>query len=158
PAVFTVNSTLDTANASDLYLSLREAIALVNSATLPSDLSAQITGQISGTLHAGGTDTIQFDPTRVTAPITLGGTQLELSLPSSTAAITIDGGVAGITVDGNHATTGFFQVDSLVQATLTNLTVTHGHGFDDGGGIVNGGTLTVSNCTLSDNDANFGGG
>src|SRR5262249_37666891 len=130
PAILTVNSALDTANASDPYLSLREAIALVNSATLPSGLSAQITGQIRGTLHAGGTDTIRFDHTKVTAPITLGGTRLELSLPGSTAAITIDGGTAGITVDGNHASV-VFQVDSGVQATLTNLTIARG----EGGGV-----------------------
>jgi len=72
PAILTVNSILDTANTSDAYLSLREAIAIVNSPTLPSGLSTQITGQISGTLHAGGSDTIVFDPTQVTAPIILG--------------------------------------------------------------------------------------
>src|SRR5262245_21300075 len=156
PAILTVNSTLDTANPSDQYLSLREAIALVNSDTLPSGPSAQITDQISGTLHAGGTDTIQFDPTQVTAPIKLGGTQLELSLPGSTAAITIDGGAAGVTVDGNHASR-VFQVSSGVQATLTNLTIAHGS-FSGGGGISNNGTLLVTNSTLSDNFALAGGG
>jgi hypothetical protein len=158
PATLTVNSTADTANVTDAYLSLREAIAIVNSATLPSGLSAQITGQISGTLHAGGTDTIQFDHTTVTTSITLGGKQLELTLPGSTAALTIDGGTTGITVDGNHASK-IFQVDGGVQATLTNLTLTHGQN-PFGGGTDNGGTLTISNSTLADNSAagGFGGG
>ena len=35
PAILTVNSAADTANATDRYLSLREALAIVNSATLP---------------------------------------------------------------------------------------------------------------------------
>jgi hypothetical protein len=158
PAILTVNSMADTANATDAYLSLREAIAIVNSATLPSGLSSQITGQISGNLHDGKADTIEFDPTKVTSAITLGGTQLELSLPSTTAAITIDGGAAGVTVDGNQASR-IFQVDSGVQANFTNLTITHGSDGFEGGGIRNSGNLIVSNCTLSDNHcADFGGG
>src|SRR5262249_35809776 len=85
PAVLTVNSTADTALSTDSSLSLREAIAIINSPTLPTGLSAQILAQISGTLHAGRSDTIQFDHARVTAPIVLSGTRLGLSLPSSTA-------------------------------------------------------------------------
>jgi hypothetical protein len=53
PATLTVNSPADTANPSDPDLSLREAITIVNSPSLPSGLSNQILGQISGTLHAG---------------------------------------------------------------------------------------------------------
>src|SRR5262249_1436336 len=152
-------STADTANASDAYLSLREAIAIVNSASLPTGLSKQILAQISGTLHAGHSDTIQFDHAHVTTPITLSGTLLELSLPSSTAAITSDGGAAAVTVDANNRS-GIFQVDDGVQVAFTHLTLTHGS-TDDGGAIWNaGGTVTVSNCTLSGNSASdkFGGG
>jgi hypothetical protein len=109
PSILTVNSRADTANATDTYLSLREAIAIVNSATLPTNPSTQIRNQISGTLHDSGTDTIVFDHTAVTGPIVLGGTQLELSLPSTTATITIEGGSAGVTVDGNHASASFGQ-------------------------------------------------
>ena len=84
PATLTVNSTADTANPTDPYLSLREAVAIVNSPTLPDGLSDQILAQIDGTLHDGGADTILFDPVAVTGPILLGGTQLEISLPAST--------------------------------------------------------------------------
>jgi hypothetical protein len=163
PASLTVNSTADTANPTDSYLSLREAIAIVNSPSLPGDLSPQIQTQISGTLHGGGADAIGFDPAGVTGPIVLGGTQLELSLPASTAAVTINGGTAGVTVDGNNASR-VFQVDSGVQATLDHLTITHGNVTDTslsdvGGGILNnGGTLTVSSSTFSANTARFDGG
>ena len=157
PAILTVNSTADTANATDPYLSLREAIDIVDSATLPTGLSSQIMGQISGTLHANGSDTIMFDQTSVTAPIVLGGTQLELDLPSGTATITIDGG-AGISVNGNNASR-VFQVDSGVQATLANLIITGGNASNDsGGGIYNSGTLTLANSTLSGNTASADGG
>ena len=87
PAILTVDSTADTASDSDGYLSLREAIAIVNSATLPGDLSGAILGQISGTLHGGGTDTVVFDPVAVNAPIVLAEGQLELSVSSSTSAV-----------------------------------------------------------------------
>jgi hypothetical protein len=156
-AMLTVNSMADTANATDGYLSLREAIAIVNSPTLPSGLSSQITGQISGTLHANQTDSIVFDHTQVTSAIILAGTRLELTLPTGTAAVTIDGGAAGVTVDGNHVS-GVFQADGGVTATLNDLTISNGYNTDVGGGINNGGTLTLTNCTLSGNSGAQGGG
>jgi predicted outer membrane repeat protein len=183
PATLTVNSVADTASAADAYLSLREAVAIVNSPTLPNGLSAQILGQISGTLHDGGADSIVFDPTAVTGPIVLGGSQLELSLLASTATVTIDGGGPGVTVDGNNASR-IFRVDAGVGASFNNLTLSHanttndlGGGIDNsgtltvtssafsadsagtyGGGIYNNGTLTVTNCTFSGNSAGYGGG
>jgi hypothetical protein len=162
PATLTVNSTADTASPSDPYLSLREAIAIVNSPTLPDGLSAQILGQISGTLHYGGADTIVFDHTAVNTAITLGGSQLELSLPDDTAQVTIDGGAAGVTLDGNN-TSRVFQVDGGVQATLQHLTITNGKAFgtySQGGGIyaASGSRLSVSSSTLTGNSATFGGG
>jgi predicted outer membrane repeat protein len=154
PARLTVNSTADTANPTDPYLTLREAIAIVNSPTLPSGLSDPILAQISGGLHAGGFDTIAFDPAAVDAPIRLGQVRLELSLPASTAAVRIDGGTAGVTVDGNNNATLIFQVDSGVQALFDRLTLSHGNTA-----IYNaGGTLTVSNSTVSANSADYSGG
>jgi hypothetical protein len=160
-SILTVNSTADTANPTDPYLTLREAITIVNSPTLPTGLSPQILAQISDTLHAHGSDTIIFDTTQVSTPIRLGGTQLELSLHSSRARITIDGG-SGVTVDGNYRSR-ILQVDSGAQATLDHLTITHGReaggGGVGGGGIYNGGTLTVSNSTLSGNSStSYAGG
>jgi hypothetical protein len=155
PAVLTVNSTADTANPTDPWLSLREAIAIVNSPTLPSGLSDQILSQIEGELHEDHTDTIRFDPAAVTGPIVLAGTQLRLSLPGNTASLTIDGRTTGVTIDGNNASR-VLLVDSGVQATLDHLTITHGRApgsvyADGGGGILDHGTLTVSNSTLESN-------
>jgi hypothetical protein len=87
----------------------------------------------------------------------LGGSQLGLSLPGSTAVVTIDGG-SGVTLDGNNATR-VLAVAGGVEATLRHLTIAHGHIFDNGGGILNQGSLTISNCTLSSNTAaTFAGG
>jgi hypothetical protein len=162
PATLTVNSTADTASDSDPYLSLREAIAIFNSPTLPSDLSAAIRGQLNGTLHGGGTDTIVFDHSAVSSPIVLSGTQLRLSLPGSMATLSIDGGAA-VTVDGNNASR-VLQVAAGVQVSLHQLLLTHGlvTGIgvpsDGGGAIENEGTLTVMDCTLTASSAEYGGG
>jgi hypothetical protein len=168
PAALIVNSSADTANSFDPYLSLREAIAIVNSPTLPSDLSPQIQGQIIGTLHGGGADGIGFVPSGLV--IVLAGTQLELSLPAGTAAVTIDGGLAGVTVDGHNASR-IFQVDATAQASFYHVFLYHGRAMGDGpdnfgGGISNSGTLTLSSKSiLSHNSApgsiggaGFGGG
>jgi hypothetical protein len=160
PATLTVNSSADTANATDPYLSLREAIALFNAPSLPAGLSDQILEQINGTLHGGGTDTIVFDPGAVSSPILLDGSQLELSLPGSMASLTIDGGAGATTVDANH-TSRVLVVDAGVQATLDHLTLTHGWtttGLLYGGGIDNRGTMTVSDSVITANSAGFNGG
>jgi hypothetical protein len=159
PATLTVNSTADTAHPTDPYLSLREAIRLVNLPALPNDLSPQILAQISGPLHQGHAATIAFDPTTVTGPITLTGTQLELTLPATVARVTIDGG-DGVIADGNNASR-VLQVAPGVQAALESVTVMHGQpaaASQLGGGIYNAGTLTVSGCTISSCSAARGGG
>jgi hypothetical protein len=155
-STLTVNSTLDTAHDSDPYLTLREAIRIVNSASLPTDLSPEILGQISGDLHANGSDTIAFDPDSVTGPITLSGSQLELSISGRTSRVTIDGG-DGVTVDG-HNVSRVLQVDAAVQAVLDHLTISHGRTTGDGGGILNLGTLLVADSVLSSDSAGTGGG
>src|SRR5262249_11842510 len=143
----------------DRYLSLREAIAIVNSPSLPNDLSPEILAQISGTLHAGGTDTIGFDAAAVTGPIVLSSTQPNLLLTGSPASVTIDGGTRGVTVDGNNART-ILGVGDPRQVTLDHLTLTHANSrfFPGGGAILNRGTLTVANCTLTGNTSSSDGG
>src|SRR5262249_48590837 len=58
-----------------------------------------------------------------------------------------------------------FQVGSGVSVAITDLTVTHGRAEAQGGGILNAGTLTLSDVVLSENQAiglpgvaAFGGG
>src|SRR5262245_41468337 len=50
-----------------------------------------------------------------------------------------------------------FEISTGVTAVLDGLTITHGQA-EDGGGIYNAGTLTVSHCTLSANQALGGEG
>ncbi|CAG0988016.1 hypothetical protein PLCT2_02302 [Planctomycetaceae bacterium] len=72
--------------------------------------------------------------------------------------LTIDGAGHQVTVSGNAAVRVFFIGSSGV-VTLTNLSIVSGTVSGEvGGGIYNGGTLTVQRSTLSGNSAAWGGG
>jgi hypothetical protein len=95
-------------------------------------------------------DTIDFS---VTGTITL--TTGELLIDKD---LTITGpGAMSLTVSGNNASRVFNTVNA-VTVTISDLTISNG-ASSGGGGIRNLGTLTITNCTLSNNsDSNFGGG
>ncbi len=142
-STWTVNSTGDTGSGSGLVGDLRYCITGANS--------------------AGGDQTIGFDSTVFGTPqtITLSGTQLELS--DTTGTETITGPAAGVAVSGNNASR-VFRIDSGVTASISGLTVTGGRATGsgnarDGGGLYNvGGTLSLTDCTVSGNTAAFRGG
>src|SRR5271165_697809 len=124
---------------------LRQAIALADAST--------------------GDNTITFDPVVFSTHRTIALTAGQLTLTDTIGATTITGPLPGVTITRSTAanTPAFriMQVNSGVTATLENLTITGGNagGEGFGGGIDNFGTLlTLTNCTLSDNSANSGGG
>jgi fibronectin-binding autotransporter adhesin len=137
-----VNNPTDTAVAGET--DLRQAIAQANT--------------------SGGAETITFDPmvfsTRQT--INLTGGQLELS--DTTGPETITGPSVGVTVNAGGSSR-VFQVDNLVTASISGLTITGGNaGGGNGGGVLNEGSLALTNCAISGNAASsyypggFGGG
>jgi hypothetical protein len=134
-----VNTTSDSLFPGVGQLSLREAVAFAN-------------------LDSVGISTITFDRHVFATPqtITLTGSQLELSNPSETE--TIKGPAAGVAVSGGGASR-VFQVDGLVTASISGLTITGGSsaGYGGygvgGGGLLNNGTATLTNCTVSGNSA-----
>ena len=70
---------------------------------------------------------------------------------SITDDLRIDGPGAGrLAVSGSDASR-VFNISSGVTASIDDLTITHGHGFLRGGGILNAGTLTLSDAVVSDN-------
>ena len=89
-------------------------------------------------------DTITFS-TSGTIMLTSGELTVD---PNGT--LTIEGGGV-ITVDGNMSDR-VFEVTSGANATFDALTITHGRvtGANVGGGILNAGTLTLTNSTVSD--------
>lgn len=85
---------------------------------------------------------------------------LTTSLPAiPVSAITITNTQSqAVTVTGNDTFTIFTLVNSAA-VVMTNITISHGFGVD-GGGIYMGdsGTLTLNNCTISNNSSSFRGG
>ena len=133
-ATFTVTNTLDTGMGS-----LRGAI---NSANAAPTVANTINFTVSGT-------------------ITL-GSSLPAIANTSPGNLTIDGSGQSITIDGANSFQ-VFSVNAGAMLDLRNLTIAHGNEQsipegEAGGGVRNHGTLTVTNCTFSNNIAGLGGG
>lgn len=93
-----------------------------------------------------GADLIRFAPAARDGTVVL--TSGELSI---TDDLKIDGpGADRLAVSGNDASRAF-QISSGAAVNIDGLTITHGRAVVRGGGILNAGTLTVSNVVLSDN-------
>ena len=73
--------------------------------------------------------------------------------------LTITGpGASSLTISGNNSST-VFSISAGTAVNISGLTVSNGNaGPDDGGGILNSGTLTLTNVTISNNSAKGGGG
>jgi hypothetical protein len=94
---------------------------------------------------AGGT--VDFQP-GLSGTITLTGGELAL-----TKDLTIAGpGANVITVSGNNASR-VFEIAGSVTGAISGLTIADGRIFGSGGGILNNGTLTVTNSTIIGNSA-----
>jgi hypothetical protein len=137
-ASLVVNSTSDSLFPGAGLLSLREAIAFAN-------------------LDSMGISAITFDKNVFATPqtILLNGNQLELSNTSEMETIT--GPAAGVTISGG-GNSQVFQVDGLVTASITGLTISGGNTASNGGGLNNLGTATMTNCNFTGNTASSGGG
>jgi hypothetical protein len=93
-----------------------------------------------------GADVIRFADAASAGTIALTGGQLNI-----TDNLTIDGpGADRLAVSGNDVSR-VFQISSGVAASIDALTVTHGHAVLRGGGILNAGTLTLSDAVVSAN-------
>src|SRR5271156_5118464 len=140
-ATFTVSNTTDPASPMAGDGSLREAITSANT--------------------AGGTNNIQFNA-GVTGTITLGST-LPAIVSGETLTITGPTSSPGIAISGGHAVQ-LMVVNAGATLTLQFLTMEDGSATDvstfgaAGGAIYNNGTLTVTDCTFSGNQASASAG
>jgi CSLREA domain-containing protein len=132
----TVNTTADGTGAPEC--TLRDAITAANTDT------------VAGGCNAGhGADAIDFS---VSGQISLGST-----LPAVASDLTIDGSSQSIIVSGQGAVR-VLEVRAGASLTLAVLTIADGDA-KNAGGILNSGTLLITNSTLSGNTAEgFGSG
>jgi hypothetical protein len=125
-----------------------------DSGTLP-----YVIGQANANTNPAGSE-VEFDPTVFAAPQTITLTST-LTLSETAGPEVIDGpGASLVTVSGNNRV-GVFAVSDGVTATLSGLTISHGSAHNEGdfgGGIVNYGTVTVSDSTIAFDSAYLGGG
>ncbi len=132
-ATFTVTSTADDGSAGTLRSVIAEATATL------------------------GANTIVFDATVFSTPrtIALGGSQLELS--NTGGLQTITGPAAGVTVNAGGQSR-VFQVNKGVTASISGLTITGGSTTSGGGGLLNDGTVYLTDCAVSSNKDQYSGG
>ena len=141
-----VTTTSDVVNPNDGVTSLREAVNFANSDGVDSVItfSPTVFGTAQGINLVGQAG---------------GSTQLNLI---TSGTITITGPAAGVIISGSNA--GRVFQNTANNATLNNLTITGGNqssagaGNNVGGGILNLGTLTINNLTVSGNSAAEAGG
>jgi hypothetical protein len=103
---------------------------------------------------APANSTITFDPSIDGLAILLGGTQLLIDKDLSIDASSLPD---GLTISGGGASR-VFEIASGITATLKGLTLTDGIDGNLGGAILNQGALNLSDCTLFNNTAGWGGG
>jgi hypothetical protein len=133
---------------------------------IPDDIySSPIPGSLRYEIDvAGSGDTINFASSLGGQTITLSGNELLINKNLNIQGL----GVSNLAVSGGYGSR-VFDVASNVQVTLSGMTIENGDGFrtttfvtpgyyDDGqgGGILNYGTLTVSNCSVSGNRVSTG--
>jgi hypothetical protein len=139
-----VDTTSDVGSHPDGLTSLRDAIAYADTLT---------------------NATITFDPTLfANGPQTITLTQGQLELSGSGLSATITGPAAGLTIDGGGLSR-VFLVDPGVTASLSGLTIgggsaAYGAGLEVEGSTLSeaGGTVTLTDCTITGNRATTSGG
>ena len=144
-AIYVVDS-LEDIVAVDDQLTLREALEAANA-------NAAVGDAVAGS--ATETDLIRFDASLAGGTITLSGTQLAIW-----DDVRIEGPEEGLTVDAAGASRVIAVHGGPIE--IINLIITGGNSSTSnnniGGGILNGGTLTLTNCTVSGNSGMYDGG
>ena len=149
PTVYTVDLTTDGSSSSTTQGTLRWAITQANANT-----------KSAGSL-------IEFSSTVFNTPQTITLTDGTLDLSETAGPEVIQGPAVGVTINGSGNTDdGVFYVEdatAIVHATFSGLTITGGDAnsgglANEGGGILNLGVLTLSDCTVEGNYAHIGGG
>ena len=130
------------------------AIDMVGNSNADSSASGSL-HEMPSPMRANPGDTIEFDMSagHVTSPITLTGGVLSVA-----QNVKIQGpGASDLTISGNSASTVFSIVSGEI-VTISGLTIANGYSASSAGGIDNLGHLTLTDDVLSDNSGALAGG
>ena len=152
---FTVNSTADLDQSPNEPGCFTGRLVPGGDISLVRECTLRAAIQQANALH-GTSDNIDF-ASWLNGTITLTQGLLTIANDTSGPDLTIEGpGGSGLTVSGIN-TDRVFLIDSGSDVTINRLTISGGSkGF--GGGILNNGTLTLTNATVSGNTAELAGG
>ena len=104
--------------------------------------------------HAPEGATITFDPALFSTPSTITLTLGQLELSNTAAPITIQGPGAGLLAIDGGGSTRIFEVDAMVEASISGLTIQNaGTSSTQGSGVDNHGTVSIDHSTLAGNQA-----
>ncbi|MBT3322839.1 MAG: hypothetical protein HN392_11205 [Anaerolineae bacterium] len=93
-----------------------------------------------------------------TITISCSGTIVLTSIITIDKDLTIEGsGADQLAISGNN-TSMVFRINGSTLAEITGLTIQNGYASDDGGGLANAGTLTLTDVNFSNNSAADNGG
>ena len=168
PALLTVNTLIDApVSGTSSTLSLREAIALVDSGGMATDASGHSlaeakASQIDTANPYGSGDTIRF------APELFGSKQQVVTLDQGTLVLSRSVALLGpraseLAVSGHYQSL-VFDVAGDAAVSMAGLTIEAGAALvagdtaGNGGGIVNTGSLTLTDIAVSGNTASNDGG
>ncbi len=135
-----------------------ESTAGDGSGTGTSGTLAYVISQANANINPYGSE-IVFGPSVFSgaSPQTITVTA-SLVLSETAGPEVIDGpGADVLTISGGNSV-GVFTISSGVTATISGLTISSGSTADSGGGLLNDGTLTLTDCTFSGNTAGNNGG
>src|SRR6185503_16841337 len=122
---------------------LRLTCATDMTVTNAADSGAGSLRKALGSVCIGGT--VHF------APALAGQTITNLSALTIGKNVTIDGaGAPGLTISGGDTVRGF-EVSASATATIRNLTISHGYGFQLAGGVLNIGKLRLDHVIVTAN-------
>ena len=152
----TVDDPCADGDAQDGFVSLREAIIAANTNSQFGDASPGEGGSV--------VDSITFADSLMGQTILLGGDELKISeklslagpLPPSNDPSATKPPDPNLTVSGNKASR-VFSIAVGVTVDISNVIIADGAAIE-GGGIHNEGTLTLDNCTLTNNSTDGYGG
>ena len=143
----TINTTLDVVNGNDSLNSLREAIRCANLIPGPDTLSVPV-GTYTLTIPGQNEDAAATGDLDITDSLTIVG--------ASAASTIIQAGPS----PGTGVDRVFQIVGSAPTVNLSNVTIRHGTFTESGvgGGILNEGTLSLTDVVVTGNQADRGGG